>query len=137
MVPVPSNIITLIGTGGDGGTAVIEKIVNGQTDVKTNIQDLGWYWPVHIWFSQPVWIHRITRRVWRKDPTERFTRVGHKEPQNIEVTDYIFRAGFFISGSIGEPLCYQLKRRSRRGFRIPIDLITKYEPVLERKQYDH
>ena len=133
MIPIP-DMIPFIGTGGDPGATVIEKILQGQTDPKTTIQELGWIWAVHIWFSQPVPIRRITRRVWRNDPENAGWKTGHKESNVIEVSDYIFRAGFFVSKNVGESLCYFLKHRSNRGYRLPLDLITKYEPVLERSR---
>ena len=100
--------------------AVLDRILKGQTDLTKNLLDLGRYWRVHVWFTEPVTL--AIRARWIRDPNEptSFTK-NHCRT----VTDWIF-GGFFFSETHG--VCYSTG--CRRGYPLNcLDKIARYEPV--------
>jgi len=129
-IPVSSNLPAFIGIS-EEGDRVITPMLAGQNDLVKNLRALGNLWNVRVWFDQPVQIIVQRRYVWHDaTPEERdsgYTRTASKAPSNIQVTDHVFRGGFFLHG---DALCYKFKRTGRHGQYFPVDNVVKYEPVL-------
>jgi hypothetical protein len=116
VVPIPKNLLEMTGVSLDSGaTAVIERILGGQTDLRTNLLELSWYWKVRVWFSSPVEV-QITKR-------------------RTKTTDVHIFPRFFRSTN--GAFCYMVSRGHRSGYHFwGLDkMIVKYEPVFEQ-QFD-
>ena len=67
MIPVPENMPLLVGVSGSGRAGVVERILKGeQTDLKTNLFELGRYWKVKVWFNEEIDI-RVQSHVIKKE----------------------------------------------------------------------
>jgi hypothetical protein len=120
MIPIPSNLPLFINVKDEYARATIARIFNGQEDPATNIVELGHAFHVRIKFKQPTRI-RIPKR-WVATGDGWKTSTYYKE-----VTENIFRGGFFLSGGV---LCYHMRRHARRGYVLPsVGQIESYEPV--------
>ena len=113
-VPAPKNLLELTGIKmSESQTAVVERILKGQADLRTNLADLNHYWKVRVWFDKPVEI-----------------RTGRRYGQVKMKQEHVF-SRFFISSH--NQLCYALSRSHRSGYYLgdQINHIVKYEPVLD------
>jgi len=127
-VPTPTNLPLLIGSGIEA-TAVIERILKGQTDLQTNLLELSKFWKIKVWFDKPTeiritptWINKTeTDGGWSK--TRRPNKMG---------TEHVI-ARFFQTEQ--KQLCYLPKRSVRSGYHFPsLDSVIKYEPVIDRSK---
>jgi len=120
MVPIPDNLPCLLDTAEPWQVEVIERILNGQTDLTQNLLDLSKWWNIHVWFSEPVTVRVMPR--WGKPDAEGWR---HRIFEKV-VTDYVFRK-FFRHDYHG--LCYVFKRLGRKGWYFNKDKVMRYEPV--------
>lgn len=113
-VPPPKNLLELAGLSmSESQTAIVESILKGQTDLRTNLVNLSRHWKVRVWFNSPVQI-----------------RVGRRYGQTKYKQEHVF-SRFFLGE--GAQLCYVTSRSHRSGYPLgdQINLIVKYEPVLD------
>ena len=129
MVPTPDNLPLLVGHVEGQRASIVEAILKGRTDLKTNLLELSKYWDVKIWFSVPTSKHGPKRTIKRKmeNGYEQWTSIRSTEP----ATCHVFR-DFFLSG---ETLCYRIKKGGRTGYPLSLDLVTRYEPILETNEW--
>lgn len=105
MIPIPETLPTLVGLD-DRRAAAVEHVLKG-CPVPEALNALGTFWPIKVWFKEPVPI-QLNRR--------------HARP----VTEHVFRKFFFSK----DLLCYSPSTRGRHGFPFPDDKMVRYEPVV-------
>jgi hypothetical protein len=127
MVSIPENLPLLIGTVPDYQAAVVERILKGQIDLRTNLIDLGKFWKVKIWFDQKMDICVLPHWHINADNNSKtyITRVHTNE--------HIFNCITTAQGT--GMLLYGTSRKARRGYYFPdLSTVTKYEPVIDSPQ---
>lgn len=134
MVPTPDNILLLVGQVDGSRASVVEAILKGRTDLRTNLLELGYHWDVKVWFKEPVEIYRIPRWVKKKEEDGRVSMTKTRSAGSS--TTHIFH-GFFTSGTTPHGLlCYKFKRTGRHGAHFPgLELVTKYEPIINMDKF--
>jgi hypothetical protein len=125
MVPIPDNLALLVGLPSPQAD-VIERILKGQTDLKTNLLDLSKFWKIKVWFNQPTEIHTIPQWVTSIDAEGKVWKSRTRsKTDTVHVIARFFQTDW-------EKLCYLPRRNVRRGFHFPeLDTVVKYEPVIE------
>ena len=130
-VPIPENIGLLVGLQGPQA-AVVERILKGQTDLRTNLLDLAKFWKVRVWFNQEIDI-RIQTHVIKKEIHDGTISRYYKQHVHTNVHTFNFISTTEYCG--GRPfgsLLYGTKRGARKGFYFPsLDMVVKYEPVID------
>jgi hypothetical protein len=125
-IPIPTNLPLLINDPRPLAVSAVTDILHNSDSMELRdiLASLGTFWPVKVWFSQPVTISVIPR--WINNPKDGYRT--HKSTQTSDV--HIFR-GFFKHGI--DDLCYKYKQRGRTGqYFTFFDKVIKYEPVIER-----
>jgi hypothetical protein len=138
-IPRPSNLPLLI--GGDKGQSLALQTAMTSDNLKEILHALGQYWKVHVWFSEPVLVRVHPSTHYHETPyTENGVQLSHVTrnftPRTRLVTDHVF-ARFWVNGLINSSssgLCYQTTRscRARYGWRLPLEKIIRYEPVITK-----
>lgn len=127
MVPIPANLPLLIGKVTDAQAAVVERILKGQSDLKTNLMDLGKHFKVRVWFSKEVDI-RIQRHWVNQGENTRLCR------QHVKTDNHVFNYITYAQGQPGR-IIYGTSRKCRSGYDFPsLDLVTRYEPVIRTER---
>ena len=133
MIPIPDNIPLLLGAcQNDAETAVVERILKGQGDLRTNLLDLGKFWKIRVWFKEPIQIQikRTTKVTNLPDGCRQWT---HRDAKITN--DHIFSR--ITTGSATNELIYGTSRQARTGYFFPsLDLVTRYEPVIPSQVKD-
>jgi len=138
-LPLPTNLPFLIHDPRPDARACVSKLLSDGDSmaVKDILLVLGLYWPVRVWFSEPVTIRVIPR--WLVTETSEDGRWKSKTRKIQETADsHVFRSFFPHRDSI----CYSF-RRPNRTYRYQrqtgwycdwLDKVIRYEPVIRRNQ---
>src|SRR5512136_2971483 len=128
MIPVPENLPLLVGQNLPSHQLdVVERILKGQTDLKTNLIDLGKHFKVRVWFDREIDIRVMPRWVKENDPDYGSCRTCKRHVRaSVHVFNYICTAA-----SNSQRLLYGTSKKARQGFDFPsLELVTRYEPVI-------
>jgi len=129
MTPTLPDNISLAVNAGIGDDAVSKTLCGKNNTLAQNLGILGRYYPIKIWFTEPVKIGYQGKWVFTEN--EDGTRTGRKNTWK-EVKVYTFK-GFYYNGS----LYYKKSKRGRFGYPITfLDKIKKWELVLKGMESD-
>ena len=124
-IPIPTNLPLLINDPRPLAVSAVTDILHNSDamELRDILASLGTFWPVRVWFSQPVTISVIPRWI-RTNETSKYRKSS--ETTNV----HTFR-GFFKHGL--NDLCYKYRQKGRTGQYFEFfDKVIKYEPLIER-----
>lgn len=134
MVPIPENLPLLVGQNlPSHQLAVVERILKGQTDLKTNLIDLGKHFKVRVWFDREIDIRIMPRWVNKQETENGYSKLYKQHVRaSVHVFNYICTAA-----KDSQRLLYGTSKKARQGFDFPsLEFVTRYEPVIPAADAD-